>query len=101
MYSSTKKDKRNGIIGTILFHCLLLTSFFFLGLSYQDPPPEEQGINIDFGFSDSGNKNIESNNENTKNTTSEKSKKETTNIDNINTQTITEAPTIEEPIEEK
>ena len=43
------KSRKNGYIGTILFHLLLLSSFFFLGLSAQDPPPEEIGIAINFG----------------------------------------------------
>ena len=50
MSASEKKSKRNGIIGTILFHALLLIAFLFLGLTYQDPPPPEEGISINFGF---------------------------------------------------
>ncbi len=47
------RDKRAGIIGTILFHLLLLLAFMFYGLQYQYPPPE-QGILINFGTSDEG-----------------------------------------------
>jgi len=54
MASSEKKNKRNGIIGTILFHALLLVAFLFMGLTYQDPPPTEEGISINFGYSDDG-----------------------------------------------
>ena len=54
MTSSEKKNKRKGIIGTILFHALLLVAFLFMGLTYQDPPPAEEGISINFGFSDEG-----------------------------------------------
>ena len=54
MTSSEKKNKRKGIIGTILFHTLLLVAFLFMGLTYQDPPPAEEGISINFGFSDEG-----------------------------------------------
>ncbi|MBC8266257.1 MAG: energy transducer TonB [Flavobacteriales bacterium] len=54
MTSSEKKNKRKGIIGTILFHALLLVAFLFLGLKYQDPPPAEEGISINFGYSDEG-----------------------------------------------
>jgi len=50
----SKKDKRNGIIATLIFHSILLLSFFFLGLKYKDPPPPEEGISIDFGNSFSG-----------------------------------------------
>ena len=54
MTSSEKKNKRNGIIGTILFHALILVAFLFMGLTYQDPPPTEEGISINFGYSDDG-----------------------------------------------
>lgn len=54
MTSSEKKNKRNGIIGTILFHALLLLSFLFMGLTYRIPPPPEEGISINFGFDEQG-----------------------------------------------
>ena len=59
MSASEKKSKRNGIIGTILFHALLLVAFLFLGLTYQDPPPPEEGISINFGFIDKGSGEVE------------------------------------------
>ena len=59
MTSLEKKNKRKGIIGTILFHALLLVAFLFIGLTYQDPPPLEEGISINFGFSDEGLGEIE------------------------------------------
>ena len=59
MASSDRKDKRKGIIGTILFHGLILISFLFLGLTYQDPPPSEEGISINFGFTNEGLANME------------------------------------------
>jgi hypothetical protein len=48
------KDKNNraGIIGTILFHVLLLILFLFVGMTYPDPPPPEEGITINFGNSE-------------------------------------------------
>ncbi|MCC7332334.1 MAG: hypothetical protein IT232_06980 [Flavobacteriales bacterium] len=50
------KDKNNraGIIGTIGIHSLLLILFLFVGMSYPDPPPPEEGITINFGNSDEG-----------------------------------------------
>lgn len=68
-----QKEKLIGVFGTTLFHLLLLLIFFYLGLSYQDPPPAEEGINIDFGIKDN-NENISknSNKENIKNINSEK-----------------------------
>ena len=59
MTSSEKKNRRNGIIGTILFHGLLLLSFLFMGLTYRIPPPPEEGISINFGFDDQGSKEIQ------------------------------------------
>ena len=59
MTSAEKKNKRNGIIGTILFHIILLLSFLFMGLTYKTPPPPEEGISINFGFDDEGIKEIQ------------------------------------------
>jgi hypothetical protein len=50
MTASEKKSKRKGVIGTILFHTLLMLAFLFMGLKYQDPPTTEEGIIINFGF---------------------------------------------------
>ena len=58
MISSEKKNKRNGIIGTLLFHALLLISFLFMGLTYRIPPPPEEGISINFGFEEQGSNEI-------------------------------------------
>ena len=54
MTTLEKKNKRKGIIGTIFFHTVLLVAFLFMGLTYQDPPPPEEGISINFGFNDQG-----------------------------------------------
>ena len=59
MTSLKKRNKRKGIIGTTLLHSLLLIAFIFIGLTYQDPPPSEEGISINFGFSDEGLGKIE------------------------------------------
>lgn len=56
---SEKKHKRTGIIGTLLFHSLLFIAFLFMGLTFQDPPPLEEGISINFGFSNVGLGEIE------------------------------------------
>ena len=47
------KDKRRGLITTILVHALLLLLFLFVGLSYYEPKPED-GILINFGNSATG-----------------------------------------------
>ena len=52
--ANSKKHKRKGLYGTLLFHTLLLLSFMFMGLTYTIPPPPEEGITINFGFDDFG-----------------------------------------------
>lgn len=52
-------DQRNGRIGTVVFHALIILLFFFVGLDYQDPPPEN-GIAINFGYDDAGGGNTSS-----------------------------------------
>ena len=59
MLSSEKKNKRKGIIGTLLFHVLLIVAFLFMGLTYQIPPPPEKGISINFGYVDEGISEVE------------------------------------------
>ncbi len=58
MFKYHERNKRNGFFGTFLFHLLLLISFFYLGLTFQDPPPAEEGINITFGINESGTKDF-------------------------------------------
>jgi len=51
------KDKNNraGLIGTIIFHSLLLLLLLFVGLTYPDPLPDRNdGITINFGNSEEG-----------------------------------------------
>ncbi len=48
------KNRRKAIIGTVLFHVGLLLCFIFMGLTYQVPPPPEEGITINFGYQDFG-----------------------------------------------
>ena len=51
------KDKNNraGLIGTIIFHSLLILLLLFVGLTYPDPLPERNdGITINFGNSEEG-----------------------------------------------
>lgn len=53
-------DKRKALIGTILFHVLLLLFFLFNGLQEPDPPLEEEGAMIELGWTDSGSGDVES-----------------------------------------
>jgi protein TonB len=48
------KNKRSGLIGTIVVHVLMLLVFIFYGMTYLEPPPPEEGITINFGTSDDG-----------------------------------------------
>jgi len=60
MNNSNSKHKLKGIIFSLIFHLIAIASFFYFGLSYQTPPPEEKGIAINFGFNySSDNINIE------------------------------------------
>ena len=48
------KLKARGLIPTIVYHLLLLLLLLFAGLTYPDPPPEEEGILVNFGTDESG-----------------------------------------------
>jgi TonB family protein len=52
--SSMNADKIRGIVGTVVFHVLLLLVLLYFGLPYPYPPPAEQGILINFGDSPTG-----------------------------------------------
>jgi outer membrane biosynthesis protein TonB len=57
-----ERDRRTGMIGTIIFHVLLTILFLFFGLQQPDPLPRETGIEIamaDFGTSLTGSGNTE------------------------------------------
>lgn len=47
------KDKRKGLLGTIVLHLALFFIFLFMGLTYYEPKPED-GIVINFGYSATG-----------------------------------------------
>ena len=61
--SAERKNRRHGFLGTILFHSILLICCFFLGLTYYDPPPAEEGISINFGFEETGSTNEQKDND--------------------------------------
>jgi colicin import membrane protein len=48
------KLDRKGLIATIVYHALLLLLLVFAGLTYPDPPPEEEGILVNFGIDETG-----------------------------------------------
>lgn len=82
-----KNNTRIGLIGTILFHVVLLLIFIFFGMKYQDPPPPEEGITINFGTSDNGMGDVQP--DEISETPSEK-------VEEISETTPTEASTVEE-----
>ena len=59
MKMATPIKYRNGLIGTCLFHGMLLILLLYLAFRTPLPLPAEQGILVDFGNSDTGFGNIE------------------------------------------
>ena len=53
------KYSSRGLIGTIIFHVSILLLLIFFGFSYPDPPPEEQGVFVNFGTDLTGKGEIE------------------------------------------
>lgn len=94
--ANSKKHKRKGLYGTLLFHALLLLSFMFMGLTYTIPPPPEEGISINFGFDDFGGGDIQPEELVSKQQESVESVEEvnTTDIIDTHTQTTENAPAI-------
>lgn len=56
-----EQNKRKGLFTTIMIHLLLVIIFAFFGMSYTIPPPEEEGITINFGFTDAGSGAVQTN----------------------------------------
>jgi outer membrane biosynthesis protein TonB len=52
-------EDRSGLIGTILFHGILLVLFILFGLTTPLPLPEEEGIVVNFGTSADGSGEIQ------------------------------------------
>lgn len=48
------KLNTRGLIATIVYHALLLALLIFAGLTFPDPPPEEEGILVNFGTDEFG-----------------------------------------------
>ncbi len=51
---SLSKDKIRGIVGTVIIHGLLLAAIMLLALTTPLPLPGEEGVEVDFGYSDVG-----------------------------------------------
>jgi TonB family protein len=54
MRKTDERDRRAGLIGTILFHGIILAGLFFLSLNTPLPLPGEEGVEVDLGYSDQG-----------------------------------------------
>ncbi|MFW5877825.1 MAG: hypothetical protein ACOCUP_01805, partial [bacterium] len=50
---------KDGLIGTTIFHALVAILLIFFGFSYPDPPPEEEGILVNFGTDFTGFGDVE------------------------------------------
>lgn len=48
------KNKAKAWVGTILFHALLILALFFMALKTPLPLPEEEGVEVNLGYSDVG-----------------------------------------------
>ncbi len=48
------KINRRGLFGTLFTHGLILALLILGGLTFPDPPPEEEGILVNFGTDDTG-----------------------------------------------
>jgi TonB family protein len=103
MTAAEKKNKRKGIIGTILVHALLMVAFLFMGLKYQDPPPAEEGISINFGFSEEGFGEVEpeSTEELTEIVEEEIIEQQIESTEEIVTQSLVETPIVEKKEKKK
>ena len=53
------KDKRKGIIGTIVFHIIVIVILFIVSMSPPDPPRPEIGMEVNLGYSDQGMGNVQ------------------------------------------
>jgi len=53
------RQKKEGILATVLFHLIIVAILLFFGLSVPLPLPEEKGILLDFGTSETGSGQIE------------------------------------------
>lgn len=47
-------ERRKGVVATIIFHAIIVVLLLFTGFSKPDPPPEEEGILVNFGYDETG-----------------------------------------------
>jgi len=85
--SGEEKNRKIGLAASAIVHMLLLILFAFFGLSYMEPPPEEEGITINFGIDDFGK-------------ASENDKPPTESSENTPAETVPETPSPTESVQE-
>lgn len=54
------KDRRRGVIGTIVVHLILLVALLFLALRTPLPLPGEEGVEVNLGYDDQGMGDVQS-----------------------------------------
>ncbi len=87
------KNNKNGIIGTTIFHLVLILILVFFGFTAPPPEfPEPEGIVIDFGDSETGLGNVEP--ESTENNTASDNNVVETNDEEILTQDVEETVSV-------
>lgn len=99
---SAKERKNKARIITVLVHLLLLIVLLFLGMEYQDPPPEESGIMIAFGDSESGTGEVQPETEDVQEAqpeTVQETQPPVETPEEVLTQAIEDAPVISDPVE--
>jgi outer membrane biosynthesis protein TonB len=100
------KEKRKGLIVTVVIHATLLILFSIFGLNYMIPAPEKEGITINFGTSDAGMNSIQNETpaENNENAPTEQVIAEQEPVEQVEEEIITqnteEAPSIDKKKEE-
>ncbi len=87
---------RNGVIGTAIFHLLIAFLLIFFGFSFPDPPPEEEGVLVNFGTEEFGSGNIEPSGDETQGGTVE-----TTPVTETSTETVPEVKPVNSSPKEK
>lgn len=101
-YNINKKDrKRKAIVTTIVIHLIILALLFLFGLSYEYPPPAEEGIQIAFGDSDQGTGDEQPKTEDLEENTPQTAQVIQPTIETpeeVITQDIEDAPVISDPI---
>lgn len=96
-----KENKYRGIIGTVLFHLLILSLLIFMGLSTPLPLPEEEGVEVNLGTDTRGTGTIQPEETRASAPESSASPTESSSEENISTQVAEEAPVIEDKGKEK